>query len=64
MTLMILPDSSRSTLASVGLTAVGRAVVMASVDAVEEGGREVEERVRCSVPPVGALRREARPRRL
>lgn len=55
---MIFPFSSRSTRATVGLTAVGRAVVMLNADAVSLGEAFF------SVPPVGAFRRDARPRRL
>lgn len=55
---MIFPSASRSTRATVGLTAVGSAVVMLNAEAVEV------EVAFFSVPPVGALSLDARPRRL
>lgn len=55
---MIFPEASRSTRAVWGAMVVGRAEVMARVPAVEVGA------IFFSVPPVAALRRDARPRRL
>jgi hypothetical protein len=55
---MIFPLSSRSTRAVCGAMVVGRAEVMERVAAVEVEG------IFFSVPPVAALRREARPRRV